>query len=67
MQNLWKVYRHLMGKQKSKNTSSLNKLVTDTQTVTGDKNIANAFNEYFCSVGGNLAKSFPNNDIISNI
>ena len=40
MQNLWKVYRHLMGKEKNKNANLINKLVTDTEIVTGDKNIA---------------------------
>lgn len=61
LQNIWKIYRHLMGKNKNKTTSIINKLVTEDGIVTGNTTIANAFNDYFCTVGQKLSRNFADN------
>ena len=51
-----------MGKTTAKRSPNLNKLITEKGVVYGNKNIANAFNNYFSNIGLNLAKSYPVND-----
>ena len=48
----WKQCRHKMP----------DKFVKNGNTITGNKNIANAFNEYFASIGKQMADSLPNED-----
>ena len=62
IQNLWKVYRHLMGKDDNKKATVLNKLINDNGVVTGNDGIANTFNKYFCTIGQKLAETFQVND-----
>ena len=62
IQNLWKVYRHLMGKDENKKATVLNKLINDNGVVTGNDGIANTFNKYFCTIGQKLAETFQVND-----
>ena len=59
-QTIWKVYRHLMGKHKNK-FSTVEKLVTNKGIERNNDKISDYFNDYFCSIGPNLAKNFPNN------
>ena len=51
-----------MGKTTAKRSPNLNKLITEKGVVYGNKNIANAFNNYVSNIGLNLAKSYPVND-----
>ena len=45
----------ILNKKKNKpNQKSINKLIIDGKTVYNDKQIANALNEYFSSVGNTL-------------
>ena len=38
---------------------SVNKIVPDNCEIFDPKSIANAFNDYFANIGGNLASSIP--------
>ena len=60
--NIWKLYRTLMGKTTAKRSPNLNKLITEKGVVYENKNIADAFNNYFSNIGLNLANSYPVND-----
>ena len=56
IKDMWKHLRFLLNlnKNNSQNKKSLSKLNINGKTTTEDKNIANAFNEYFADVGCNL-------------
>ena len=51
----WKVINELSNK-KSK-TTNVNELLVNGNTITGDKNIAEAFNQYFSTIGPQLARN----------
>jgi hypothetical protein len=44
---------------KGSKTTNVSTLKIDEETITGDKNIAEAFNSFFVSVGPSLSKSLP--------
>ena len=54
----WKIINKLLNK-KSK-TTSINELSINNNKITGDKNIANVFNNFFCKLGHNLQKIYHN-------
>jgi len=58
---IWKVYSELMGKNRKKD-NKIDKLVVDGIDYTADKDISDAFNSFFSTIGSNLAKKFPDND-----
>ncbi len=41
----------------------MNQLQVDGQTVTGNENIANEFNRYFCEIGPKLAEKILTNNV----
>ena len=51
-----------MSKGKNKSISFLSKLIIDKELITGDINIANAFNKYFCTIGSDLSNHFIQNE-----
>ena len=51
---------HPYKKKNKPNQKSINKLVIDGKAVYNDKQIANALNEYFSSVGNTLSKQISN-------
>ena len=53
---MWKHLGFLLNpnKNNSQNKKSVSKLNINRKTITKDKNIANAFSEYFANVGSNL-------------
>ena len=57
IKDMWKHLGFLLNpnKNNSQNKKSVSKLNINGKTITKDKNIANAFNEYFANVGSNLA------------
>ena len=61
-QALWKIYNNLMGRNKVNTNNAVNKIKLNGKVVSGAHNIANAFNEYFSTVGSKLADSYPHND-----
>jgi hypothetical protein len=56
----WKIINKLLNK-KSK-TTSINELTINHNKITGDKNIANEFNNCFCKIGPQLAENIPPSD-----
>ena len=58
---MWKTLSPILNKKKNKpNQKSINKLIIDGKAVYNDKQIANALNEYFSSVGNTLSKQISN-------
>jgi hypothetical protein len=59
---IWKVYSQVLGTAKQKKSLKLSKLVVNNESITGDSNIANAFNGYFANIGTELSLKYPHND-----
>jgi hypothetical protein len=57
----WKYMNELLNR-KSKRTA-VNQLQVDGQTVSGNENIANEFNKFFCEIGPKLAEKIPKNNV----
>ena len=58
---MWKTLSPILNKKNNKpNQKSVNKLIIDGKAVYNDKQIANALNEYFSSVGNTLSKQISN-------
>jgi len=51
-----------LGRTKQSKSCTIPKLIVDGRSVTGGQQIANAFNEYFVTVGKKLADSLPDNN-----
>ena len=58
--NSWKIINELLNK-KSK-TTTINEKTINHNKVTGDENIANEFNNFFCRIWSELAEDIPQND-----
>jgi hypothetical protein len=65
VQQIWKVYSELLGRKQTK-SHKIPKLVINGTPISGDQNIANAFNDYFVTIGKNLADGFPTNNNYKN-
>ena len=57
----WKIVNESLNK-KSKSTS-INELIINHNRITGDKNIANEFNNFLCKIGPQLAENIPSSDL----
>ena len=61
IKQMWKTLSPILNMKKNKpNQKSINKLIIDGKAVYNDKQIANALNEYFSSVGNTLSKQISN-------
>ena len=61
IKQMWKTLSSILNKKKNKpNQKSINKLIINAKAVYNDKQIANALNEYFSSVGNTLSKQISN-------
>ena len=61
IKQMWKTLSPILNKKKNKpNQKSINKLIIDGKAVYNDKQIADALNEYFSSVGNTLSKQISN-------
>ena len=61
IKQMWKTLSPILNKKKNKpNQKSINKLIIDGKAVYNNKQIANALNEYFSSVGNTLSKQISN-------
>ncbi len=62
VKKLWDILGPMIKPDKSrKNKNFINKLVFGDKVITDDTSIANTFNEYFVSIGHNLASQIPPN------
>ena len=56
----WKIINELLNKKSR--TTTINEIIINHNMVTGDENIANEFNNFFCKIGPELAEDIPQND-----
>ena len=56
---LWKVFGDILSKNKNKNCK-INQIKINTRVTNDPKEIAEAFNKFFCNIGPDLAKHFNN-------
>ena len=60
MKEMWKELGNLLNTNKKKIKNSINKLIIHNKELQNDKDIANALNQHFTTVGKNLtAKVIP--------
>ncbi len=57
----WDLINNLLNKKQKKTT--INNLKIESETITGDENISNAFNNFFVEIGPKLAANIPPSDI----
>ena len=60
--NFWKSFGNTINAKKNRNYSKLPKLIIGDNVITNDSDIANGFNDYFCSVGENIAGNIGNSN-----
>ena len=58
---IWSIINEVVDRKKSKHKMPNSFKVKD-EIISGDKNIANAFNQYFTSIGTDMANSLPSED-----
>jgi hypothetical protein len=56
LNDIWRIYSELLGRSKNSQGPELSKLIFNGQTHTSSSAIANAFNQYFATIGADLAK-----------
>jgi hypothetical protein len=56
LNDIWKIYSELLGRCKDRQSTEISKLIHNGQTHTSSSAIANAFNQYFSTIGANLAQ-----------
>ena len=60
IQNFWKSFGPILNPSKTKTHSHIPRLLIENTEVTGDQNIADAMNDYFCNVGEKINRKIPN-------
>ena len=55
----WKSFGHTLNPKKQKNNQNIEKLVIDGETLSSNIDIANGFNDFFCTVGDRINNSLP--------
>ena len=54
MKEMWKEIGNLLNTSKKKKSNSINKLIINNKELKNNKDIANALNEHFTTIGKNL-------------
>ncbi len=54
---MWKIFASIIHNKKIR-SDKIHKIIRQNKEITEDKCIANAYNEYFCTAGQNLAQTF---------
>ena len=62
LHKLWSIFGNIINPQKSKKKNNIDKLIHNNKIETDDNDIANAFNEHFCTIGEKLANKFNNDN-----
>ena len=57
----WRFINHLLNRKTT--TTTINQITVNGQTITGNDNIANEFNNYFCEIGPKLAQTIPPSNV----
>ena len=58
--NFWKSFSHVLNPKKKTSRTHLDKLVINGRDITGDENISNAMNDFFCNIGKTIHDRIPN-------
>ena len=53
---MWKIIGKTLNPNKDKSQNAINRLLIDGKNITDNRNIAECMNNFFCTVGKNLAK-----------
>ena len=61
IKKLWDLFAHVLNAKRNKEKRNIRELKVNNKSITNDKDIANALNEYFCNVGKNLASKHDDN------
>lgn len=61
IKNIWQHINQIIGNRKSKTIPTVSKLNVNGNHLSDSQLIANAFNDYFASIGQNLAQGIPSN------
>ena len=59
MKNTWRGIKQLIRRKSGKRVQCPQNIVINNKTITDPNTIAEAFNEYFASVGSKLAQTIP--------
>ena len=57
----WKYINELLNRKSQ--TTTINEINTNGKTITGNQNIANELNKFFCEIGLKLGEEIPQNEI----
>ena len=57
----WRFINHLLNRKTT--TTTINQITVNGRTITGNENIANGFNNYFCEIGPKLAQTIPPSNV----
>ena len=58
----WRTVNDLIGRKKEGNSNFPNRIVVKNKNLTSKSEIADAFNDFFATIGSNLAKKIPDSD-----
>ncbi len=59
VKSLWNTFGPMLS-NKGRRVNQIHKIISDNNEITKDKDIANSFNKFFCTVGQSLAKNIRN-------
>ena len=59
---LWDIFGRIINPSKTRKKNNIPKLIINNKILFEDKDMANAMNNHFCTVGERLASQFPKND-----
>ncbi len=59
VKTLWNTFGPMLS-NKGRRVNQIHKIISDNNEITKDKDIANSFNNFFCTVGPSLAKNIRN-------
>ena len=59
MLNMWKVIGKTLNPNRDKSPNTINRISLNGKNITDDREIAESMNDFFCSVGKNLAVKLP--------
>ena len=59
MLNMWKVIGKTLNPNRDKSPNTINRISLNGKNITDNLEIAESMNDFFCSVGKNLAEKLP--------
>ena len=65
IKNTWKTLKDVVGKTKINENRLSKKITLENKKITGQKTIAEKFNEFYVNIGPNLASKYPKTTMIT--